>query len=603
MTINRNSLVLYKNHPAWVMKAGDRLEIALEGGRTRKVRPKDVVLLHPGPVQDLEDLQPLEGEIETAWELLAGDTTTLSDLAELIYNDYTPATAWATWQLVADGLYFNGTPDQITVCTSEEVAREEQNRANRIAEEQAWSGFLERLRAGQTAPEDDRFLAEVESHALDRSPKSRALRELGRAETPENAHALLLELGYWDHAVVPHLRRLDLPLSSPAVELPALPEEERTDLTHLAAFAIDDEGNQDPDDALSLEEGRLWVHVADVASLIPPESPADQEARARGSSLYLPEGTVSMLPPRAAHLLGLGLSEISPALSFGLDLNPEGAVKEVEVVPSWVRVERLTYAEVETRLAEEPFQSLNQLAQTMQGHRWANGAIFIEWPEVRVKVEEGRVRILPLPPLNSRDLVTEAMLMAGEAVARFAIQHQIPIPFATQDPPAEIEVPEGLAGMLARRRTLKPSQLRSVQAPHAGLGLEVYAQATSPLRRYMDLVVHQQIRAYVCGKEFLDAQTVLERVGTAEAISGSMRQAERLANRHWTLVYLMEHSGWRGAGILVDRRDRRGTVFISELGLEIPLHLQADWPLNSTIPLTLNGIDLARLEAHFRIEE
>jgi hypothetical protein len=102
-----------------------------------------------------------------------------------------------------------------------------------------------------------------------------------------------------------------------------LPEEERLDLTHLPALAIDDKGNQEPDDALSLEGDRLWVHVADVAALVPPESAADLEARARGATLYLPEGAVPMLPWAAIGRLGLGLSEISPALSFGLDLDAE----------------------------------------------------------------------------------------------------------------------------------------------------------------------------------------------------------------------------------------------------------------------------------------
>ena len=72
--------------------------------------------------------------------------------------------------------------------------------------------------------------------------------------------------------------------------------EPRRDLTHLPAFAIDDEENQDPDDAVSLDGERLWVHVADVAALVAPDSEADLEARGRGANLYLPERIVNMLP-------------------------------------------------------------------------------------------------------------------------------------------------------------------------------------------------------------------------------------------------------------------------------------------------------------------
>jgi exoribonuclease-2 len=299
----------------------------------------------------------------------------------------------------------------------------------------------------------------------------------------------------------------------------------------------------------------------------------------------------------------LGLSEVSPALSFGLDVEPRGKIVGAEITPSWVRVERLTYAAAEERLTEEPFYTLLHLAYQGQDRRRDHGAFFITLPEVKIRVKDGQVVIRSLPPLQSRDLVMEAMLMAGEMVARFALEHDIPLPFTTQAPPDEVEVfPEGLAGMFAQRRTLKPRQLKSVHGPHAGLGLEVYAQATSPLRRYLDLVVHQQLRAYLRGEKMLDAGGVLERVGAAEAVSGNVRQTEQLANRHWILVYLMAHPEWRGEGILVDKRGRRGIVIIPEFALEVSLHLDADVPLNTSLTLVLSGLNLPRLEAHFKIE-
>jgi exoribonuclease-2 len=603
MMTPQGSLVLYKNRPARVAYVGEKLEIELEKGKILKVRPKDVMLLHPGPLQNLEELQAPAGEVETAWELLAGSTTSLADLAELIYGNYTPAAAWAAWQLVAEGLYFRGTPEAVQACSPQEVAQAQAMREARAAEERDWAAFIERLRAGRLAPEDNRYLKEVEALALGQRTSSRVLRELGRTESPEKAHTLLLKLRYWDYTVDPYPQRLNLATSPPTVELPELPEEARVDLTHLPAFAIDDEGSRDPDDALSLEDNRLWVHIADVAALISPESAADVEARTRGATLYLPEGTVPMLPPKATRLLGLGLLEVSPALSFGLDLNPAGEIVGVEVTLSWVKVTRLTYAEADSRLEEEPFKSLHQLAQTYEARRQASGAISIELPEVKVVVENGRVTLRSLPPLKSRALVQEAMLMAGEAAARFALEHHIPFPFTTQDPPEASERPKGMAGMYALRRALKRSQQISTPAPHAGLGLAVYTRVTSPLRRYLDLVVHQQLRAHLHHTPLLGEQEMLARVGAAEAVTGVVRQAEMLASRHWTLVYLLEHPDWHGEGILVEKRDRRGTVLIPELGLEVRVHVRQDLPLNSPIPLALSGVNLAELEAHFRIRD
>ena len=144
--------------------------------------------------------------------------------------------------------------------------------------------------------------AEVELLARGRQDKSRTLRDLNLPETPEAAHTLLLRLGEWTEARTPYADRLRAALDPVNLPVPNFdPHEDRLDLTHLPAYAIDDEGNRDPDDAVGVEalEGgltRLWVHVADVAALVPPGSALDHEARARGATLYLPDRTIGMLP-------------------------------------------------------------------------------------------------------------------------------------------------------------------------------------------------------------------------------------------------------------------------------------------------------------------
>jgi exoribonuclease-2 len=602
-TLRQNSLVLYKNRPALIKQPGEKLEIELEDGRRLKVRPKDIVFLHPGPVHSMAELRSPDGDVETAWELLSGSTTTLAELAELIYDHYSPAAAWATWQLISDGLYFRGAPEAVTVALPEEVAQVAAARKARAAEEQAWQAFMGRIRSQQIIPDDRRYLKEIELLALGQTNRSRLMRELGQSESPENAHALLLKLDYWDYTINPYPQRLGLPTVSPTLELPPLPEEPRLDLTHLPAFAIDDIESQDPDDALSLEGNRLWVHVADVAMLAPPGSPVDFEARGRGANLYLPEQTIHMLPQAAVQILGMGLQEISPALSFGLDLGAEGQLIDLEIRPSWVRVQRLTYEDVEKQLEEEPFRSLARLAQILQERRRARGGVFIDLPEVKIRVVDGEVTIRPLLPLKSRDLVQEAMLAAGEAAARFAMLEGIVLPFTVQDLPEEQGFSASLAGMFARRRMLKRGQLTTVPAPNGGLGLEVYTKVTSPLRRYSDLVVHQQLRAYLRGDAVLNSQDILERVGAAEAVGGAVSQVERLSRKHWTLVYLIKNPGWTGRAILVDRRGLHGLALIPELDLEAQVYLPEELPLDSTLSLTLSRIDLAELEARFRVVE
>ncbi|HRQ38412.1 MAG TPA: RNB domain-containing ribonuclease [Chloroflexota bacterium] len=596
-----DSLTVYKNQPARVVQTGKKLFIELPDGSRLSVRPKDVILLHPGPAPALSRLQPPPGDMQTACELLAGQTTTLPELAELVYDEFSPAAAWAIWQQLADGLYVDGVPEAIEVRTPDVVAHIQAERAAKAAAEQQWQEFLGRLRDGRYQSEDAGYLQEIVALATKQRENSKILRTLGQSETPEQAHALLLKIGYWDEMVNPYPQRLGLPTQLPIYPITPLPSENRRDLTHLSSFAIDDEDNQDPDDALSLDGERLWVHVADVAALIPPGSPADEEACARAANLYLPEGTVPMLPPVVTEALGLGLAEVSPALSFGLDLAADGGIIGVEIVPSWVRVTRLTYEQVEARLAEEPFATLYTWAQRFEARRRENGAVFIALPEVKVRVEDGEVVIRPLPSLRSRALVMEAMLMTGEAVARYAVQHQIPLPFTIQDPPDSDErQPVRPSEMLALRKKLQRGQQVTAPGIHAGLGLNLYAQATSPLRRYLDLVVHQQLRAHLCDQPLLNAAAIIERVGTADAVIGSVRQAERLSNTHWKLVYLLQNPGWEGEGIVLDQRGNRYIVLLPDLDLETELYIKGSPPLDSVVALASTGVDLPRLEAHFR---
>ncbi len=610
--VRKDSLVLYKNRPARVLQTGDKLVIELEGGAQRKVREKDFLLLHPGPLASLGDLAPVPGEIKTAWELLLeGGGLDLASLAEFIYGENTAATAWAAWQHVADGLYFTGTPEDVRTRDPAAVAAEKEARQAQAAKARAWIAFLARVETGTWLPEEDLdFLREVEDFAYRRRPDSRVLRELGRKEQPESAHALLLELGYWDSTVNPYPVREGVLLTPPALELPALPDEFREDLTHLESFAIDDRDNEDPDDAISLEGERIWVHVADPAAMVSPDSALEMEARARGATLYLPEGTVPMLPARAIQYLGLGLQEVSPALSFGMLLGPEGEIEDLKIVPSLVRVQRRAYEEVETRLQEEPFRTLHRLATLYQARRAANGALFIDLPETIVRVIDGQVQIRPVQPLRSRDLVREAMLMAGEASAGFALQHKLAFPFAVQEArviseplpqnPAAGERRVDLAAAFAIRRQLAPGEVRTVPGGHAGLGLPAYSRVTSPLRRYPDLVAHQQLRAHLSGHPGLEEQALVERIGAADAATGAVNRTERLSRQHWTLVYLLQNPNWAGEGVLVDRRGARARLLIPDLAMETDIHLRGDHPLNQVFRLAVKSINLPSLEAYFR---
>ncbi|ADY26884.1 ribonuclease II [Deinococcus proteolyticus MRP] len=419
---------------------------------------------------------------------------------------------------------------------------------------------------------------DIELTARGKQDKSRTLRELGRPETPESAHALLLEAGRWTEAQTPYAERLGTALDAVQLPVPAWPEEERLDLTHLPAFAIDDEGNQDPDDALSveeLEEGltRLWVHVADVAALVTPGSPLDREARARGATLYLPDRTIHMLPEALVQQAGLGLSDTSPALSIALDLDANGNADAVEVHLTRVRVQRLSYGQAQAMFEQghSEFTRLAELAGVSRDIRSQEGAVSIDLPEVRVKADAAGAQVLPLPRPEMRAVVQECMTLAGWAAAIYADDFELPIPFATQDPPHREVSGDSMTAHWARRKTLARTRFQSAPGAHAGMGLDLYTQATSPMRRYLDLVVHQQLRAHLSGAEPMSGREVAAHIAEAGIGSASTRTAERLSRRHHTLRYIAAQPERIWDAVVVEKRGPQATLLIPDLALDLPM--------------------------------
>ncbi|MDR2109951.1 MAG: RNB domain-containing ribonuclease [Spirochaetaceae bacterium] len=606
----------YKNRPALVTETGEKVHITLLGGEKIRVREKDVEPLHPGPCA-WGDLEPgdspapeLSGEaaVREAWELLEGNSVSLRELAELVYGTYTAKSAWAAYVLLKDGLYFSGGIDAVKARDAADLAAEEKKRREKRRDLLEREAFLARLRdRSPRLPGDRRFLQDVEALARGQTDQSRTLRDLGRPETPQEAHGLLLDTGVWDVWINPHPARFGLSSGSALLPPGEPPGEERLDLTHLASFAIDNAWSRDPDDAVSLEGHTLWVHVADPAASIRPDSPPDLEARGRGATLYLPEGSCRMLAEEALSRYALGFSGVSPALSFKVVLGDDGSVAEAGIFRSRVRVTRMTYEEADAAIRENSpaLTGLLKTAERNLSRRHAAGAVSMAFPETHITVSPGKVSIEPIPASVSAGLVRECMLLAGEAAAWWAIRraNRLPFPYISQetgDLPAS--PPPGLAGSYQLRRCMRPRTLSVKPGPHWGLGLEEYTQVTSPLRRYTDLLAHQQIRAFLEGGEPLDEDELLLRLTAAEAAAAAATQAERASRAHWTTVYLSGKKGSRWEGVVVDKKGGRGVIIIPALGWETQAALKNDAEPNEPVTLTLASVRIPEGEPVFVIE-
>lgn len=600
----KGTLVCYKSKPAIVEAVSDKIDI-LFFKQTKRVRDKDITFIHPGPISDVSTLDVNVPEaldtLEETIELLDGEAVPLAELAELLFGDYTPQSAWSTWALLKDDLYFEGEPDEIQARPLDLVKAEKEKRDAKRQQQEHWNGLIARIKNRQIEAGDYKDLTEVEQLACGERENSRILKTVGIPETPEAAHALLMKLGYWLEEYNPWPRRHGVNMQNPELPIPAPVETERRDLRHLQAWAIDDVGNQDPDDAISLEGDRLWVHIADASSLVTPDSELDIEARSRGTNIYLPDQVIHMLPAEATPILGLGLQEQSHALSISFCVGEKGELEDIDVCFSILKVTRRTYDDVDKAL-DTTFADLKAVTDRYQQRRLDNNAAMLDLPDVNIKVnEDGKVTIQPYSKGGSRQLVAEAMLAAGEAIAQFAIDNAIPIPFAFQPEPEEIQHPETLSEHYAYRRCFKASRHATEADSHFGLGLPHYTRVTSPMRRYLDLIVHQQLRAYLTEQPMLDHEALVERIGLADEGSFAARKAERASNQHWTMVYLKQNPEWKGEAIVVNQDERKTYLILPEIGMEPRLRKEKTYELDTSLNVQVKSVNIPDLHANFRI--
>lgn len=181
-------------------------------------------------------------------------------------------------------------------------------------------------------------------------------------------------------------------------------------------------------------------------------------------------------------------------------------------------------------------------------------------PEVHVVVdsETKKVSMENVVHYESGEVVRECMILAGEGAARFAFKNNIPFPFISQETPEIPEnLPASLAGQYRLRRCMRKRNVGVTPSSHAALGLSMYSQVTSPLRRYGDLIGHEQLRAFIKGESLIDKDTMLLRVAAGDAAARAARQAERNSNTHWTLVYLLQNPDWQGRAICLSKEPSR----------------------------------------------
>ena len=634
--MQKNSVVIYKNTCALTGEAeGDKFTVnwcvsrATASGKkavyaSQKVREKDVILLCDSAAPNLDALldfaetacdenSAVKGQIAEIHELLLSDEETasaeqsFSELASLIRGELKADESWGIYSALRASFEFEEIirGSQIFfVPRSSEKIEELKNRAfEKEHAEELRAAFIERLKSKNLLPEDSKYMGDVEALALGTTDRSRTMKDAGFKETPEKAHKLLLDTKIWDITRNPYPVRLGLSAKSASLGLGLPPEEERLRVPGIS-YAIDSQWSTDPDDAIAFDGECLWVHIADPACFVEPDSEIDRTARGRGATLYLPEGAARMLSEDCLEDYALGLREESRALSFKITLAENGDIEDCEVLRTIVNVKRLTYEKADELKETPELKPLFEIARRNYERRCRAGAVNINIPEVHITVDP-ETKVVSFEAVShpeSTEVVREAMVLAGEGAARFAFKNNIPFPFISQDAPeVPKDIPEGLAGQFRLRKCMRKRNVNVTPSAHAGVGVGMYSQVTSPLRRYGALLGHEQLRAFLKGEKLIDKDTMLMRMSEGDAAMQASKKAERNSRTHWTLVYLLQHPEWTGNAVCVDKQPGKALYFIGEFGMETVIGGESPAELNGEVTLKASKIDLPNLEVTFTL--
>ncbi len=386
----------------------------------------------------------------------------------------------------------------------------------------------------------------------------------------------------------------------------------REDLRDMMMVTIDGEDAKDLDDAVSLsregEDFLLGVHIADVTNYVQENSALDREALKRGTSVYLVDRVIPMLPHRLSNgicSLNEGVDRL--ALSCLMKVSPDGEVKDYRIVESVIRVDRrMTYTSVKKILEDKDqeertkyevfvpmFEEMEALSKILRAKRKKRGAIDFDFLETKIILDkEGKpLDIKPYERNTATKIIEDFMLLANETVAQHFYWLEIPFVYRTHDNPdpdkinqlgifisnfrlgiktAKEEVhPKEIQKLLGKvegtpeealisrlaLRSMKQARYSIDCTGHFGLACSYYCHFTSPIRRYPDLQIHRIIKEHL--RERLREERILHYAAILPQVADQSSKMERRAetaeretNKLKKTEYMEEHIGERFEGVV-----------------------------------------------------
>lgn len=386
----------------------------------------------------------------------------------------------------------------------------------------------------------------------------------------------------------------------------------RMDIRSWRMVTIDGEDAKDLDDAISItkegENYQLGVHIADVTNYVQERSALDREAYERGTSVYLVDRVIPMLPHALSNgICSLNAGEDRLALSCIMTVNPKGEVIDHKIAETVVHIDqRMSYTSVKKILEDRDpeeievykefvpmFELMAELAKILREKRHRRGSIDFDFPESKIMLNaDGTLtEIKPYDRNTATKIIEDFMLLANETVAEDYFWQEIPFVYRTHDVPDEEKIqklctfinnfghsmhvankevrPKEIQKLLAKvdgtpegdfisrlaLRSMKQAKYTPENTGHFGLAAQYYCHFTSPIRRYPDLQIHRIIKETLRGRmnenRMEHYESILPEVTKhASQMERRAEEAERETIRLKKAEYMEQHIGEVFAGVI-----------------------------------------------------
>ena len=417
------------------------------------------------------------------------------------------------------------------------------------------------------------------------------------------------------------VKGLEIPVEYPAEvmkQVESIPDEVsgkdiagRLDLRSVKMVTIDGEDAKDLDDAISLEKKNgkyvLGVHIADVSHYVTENSPLDKEAVKRGTSVYLVDRVIPMLP----HKLSNGICSLNAhvdrlALSCIMEIDEKGNVTGHRIAETVVNIDkRMDYTTVNKILEHNDaeaiqeneefvpmFREMNELALILRERRHKRGSIDFDFPETKIILDEKGhpIEIKPYERNSATKLIEDFMLIANETIAEDYFWQELPFVYRTHDNPDSEKMiklglfinnfgyaikcgqeihPKELQKLLEKisgtdeetlisrltLRSMKQARYTTKSTGHFGLATKYYCHFTSPIRRYPDLQIHRIIKENLHGgmneKRIRHYESLLPEVAEHSSLTERRAdEAERDTDKIKKVEFMQEHIGEEFDGVI-----------------------------------------------------